>query len=214
MVERDSNRALRYSEPSGMIDEAIDDIRRPRGFGGWPEVLTRINTTAVCPCSLKSSFFAQGLGLAVLRKTIGVAVVVSCFVSAQSIARDGLDRFSGFWVGDRDKECKNGIPIGEYTLIGRWTEKRGVAFNDKDPTANIVWGRGEFRISTNTEFGCDLRQPKNIGNETSFKGICFYETERVPSEVIFSRTENQLDMKIINKHHPTKEYLSLCAAPK
>ena len=124
-----------------------------------------------------------------------------------------LPPISGLWVSDRET-CKNAIPTNEYYIVGRWTEKKGTFAFDK-PTENIVWGQGEFRIDTNTEFGCRLRQPRSSGNQTSFAGMCSYETKQIPSKLIFSlSSSDEMDVKIINKFLPTTDHLYRCGAPK
>jgi len=124
-----------------------------------------------------------------------------------------LPPISGFWVADRET-CKKGIPTNEFYIVGRWTEKKGT-FAFDEPTENIVWGQGEFRIDTNTEFGCKLRQPKSSVNQISFKGMCSYETKRIPSELIFSLSSpDEMDIKTINKFLPTTDHVYRCGGPK
>jgi hypothetical protein len=121
--------------------------------------------------------------------------------------------FSGLWVGERDS-CKNGSPTGEYYIVGRWTEKKG-RFAFDNPTENIEWGKGEFRVDTNTEFGCKLRQQKIVGNEASFRGVCSYETQRVSSELLLRLiSSSEMEIKIVNKRHPTTDHVYRCGEAK
>jgi hypothetical protein len=140
--------------------------------------------------------------------------LVGGYTSAVAQERTAIDNLSGFWVYHKI-DCKNGVPTSEYYVVGKWTLKKDWTSNNTDPTAGYIWGKGEFKLTTNTEWYCRLRQPKSVGNETSFRAQCEHEGRKAgSSEIRLSLSApNEMDIKYQNKDF-VSSHVFRCGAVK